>query len=203
MGANTKLLYDHSVCSKCYYAFSNRRQAAFLIDRVLWTFPNIALGLGLGYWLGSLGTPSKEIEITANILSWPFFLLFFLKDGFNGYSPGKALCGVQTIDRVTRKPIGFAASFKRNLPLLIPIVPLVVAFQLVKGKRIGDGWANSMVIWKRYECSHVFGTHGFCEVCQYDLQGNTSGTCSECGTPVSESNKKHFALTQEIAAISD
>ena len=33
-------------------------------------------------------------------------------------------------------------------------------------------------VWKRW------GAAGICPVCQYDLRGNESGRCSECGTPI-------------------
>ena len=190
----TKTLYGHRVCSKCYYAFANRRQMAFFIDRVLWIIPNLAIGFMFGLavaYSGSTLTPQSKSMI--NLISWPLFLVFLFKDGFRGYSPGKLLCGVQTIDRTSLAPIGFGASFKRNLPLLIPFVPLLVAFQLCSGKRLGDGWSNSMVIWKKYEKSHVFGNVGFCEACHYDLRGNTSGTCPECGTPLSEVNRGYLS----------
>jgi hypothetical protein len=31
--------------------------------------------------------------------------------------------------------------------------------------------------------------NGFCKQCRYDLTGNTSGTCPECGTPVPEKSE--------------
>ncbi len=61
------------------------------------------------------------------------------------------MMGVQVVDEIIGKPVGFDPSFKRNLPLIIPLMPLIVAFELPKGKRIGDGWARTRVIWKKYK----------------------------------------------------
>ncbi|HVT79323.1 MAG TPA: RDD family protein [Phycisphaerae bacterium] len=203
LGRNAKLLYNHHVCSKCYYAFANRRQGAFIIDRLAWMVPNFAFAFLVGVAFAMAGRPvTQEVENAINLASWPIFLLFFFKDGFRGYSLGKVICGVQVIDRTTRIPIGFGASFKRNLPLLIPFVPLIVAFQLARGQRLGDGWSNGMVIWKKYERSPVFGAQGFCETCQYDLRGNVSGTCPECGSPISSINQNFLQLANEISQIS-
>ena len=45
------------------------------------------------------------------------------------------------------------------------------------------GAACGYVGWKRARCK----PHGFCPVCSYDLTGNVSGTCPECGTAVDTS----------------
>jgi uncharacterized RDD family membrane protein YckC len=188
-----KLLYGHPVCRKCYYAFANRRQLAFILDHVGWQILIAILFFGIGVAIAlSGGAVTDEIGALMNILSWLLFLPFLFKDGFKGASPGKWLCGVQVLDTQTREPAGFGASFKRNLPLFIPFVPLIVAFQLLKGNRLGDKWANTFVVWKKYANTRVFGASGKCEKCQYDLSGNTSGICPECGTPLSPENQAYL-----------
>jgi uncharacterized RDD family membrane protein YckC len=110
-------------------------------------------------------------------------MLFCLKDGFRGRSLGKLLFGVVVVDRISHEPIGFAASFKRNLCTIVPVLPLIVAFQLIRGHRLGEKWANTRVIWKKYAHRRVFDDRGFrCQRCGYDLTGNVSGRCPECGT---------------------
>ena len=66
------------------------------------------------------------------------------------------MCGVQVLDEDSGEAGSWLHSLKRNLPTLIPIVPLVIAVQLSKGPRLGDGWANTKVIWKRYRDHPVF-----------------------------------------------
>ena len=139
MGKKAKVLYGHPVCKKCYYAFANRRQLAFVIDIILW---NICLGVVFGL----SGLPIDA----ARGLGFLLFPIFCLKEGISGSSPGKAMMGVQTINTLTGRPSGFGSSFKRNLPLMIPFAALFVVSQLSKGNRWGDGWAHTRVVWKKY-----------------------------------------------------
>jgi len=147
-----KKLYGCDVCKKCSSKFANRRQFAFFLDMV---FVRIA-SFAVAAILGILVATQEAAEPIAVFLFLLYILAILAKDGFSGTSPGKALMGVQAIDQESRKPIGFGASIKRNLPTLIPIVPLVIAVQLIKGKRLGDGWAGTQVIWRKYADNPVF-----------------------------------------------
>ncbi len=113
-------------------------------------------------------------------------VMLFMKDGFRGYSPGKAVCGLRVINRATGRPAGFVASLQRNLVLYVPLMPLVLAFLLTNGPRIGDGWAGTRVIRRKHARHPVFTGRpaADCTRCRYDLTGNSTGICSECGTPV-------------------
>ena len=114
-------------------------------------------------------------------------LPFTLKDGFGGRSPGKALFGVQVVDRTTRQPLGFMQSFKRNLILMLPyaIGAILVILTMRKGRRLGDGWANTEVIWTKYSFRTPFDPQGiYCTTCGYNLTGNVSGVCPDCGQPI-------------------
>lgn len=139
MGKKAKPLYGQLVCKKCYSAFANRRQFAFLVDIILWSVCPAVLVL-------LAGLSGDESQALAVLL----FPIFCLKDGLSSSSPGKAMMGVQVVDKTTGLPCEFGASFKRNLPLIIPFMALIVAAQLQKGNRTGDGWANTRVIWKKY-----------------------------------------------------
>ena len=139
-----KTLYEHSVCRRCYSSFANRRHFAFLIDFLAWL--TLILIFADTSWF---------------VLLFPLLSVAFLgKDRFIfGCSPGKAVMGIKVIDRDTGNPINFIASIKRNLPSSIPsvgIIQIIVAFQLRKGQRIGDEWANTKVIWKKYEEYPIF-----------------------------------------------
>lgn len=142
-----KSLYGHLVCKMCYYSFANRRQLAFAIDIILWNIFFIIFAAFI------VGVKTEEQESS---LWFMCLLIFFMKDGFSGCSPGKFVVGVKAINENTGKPIGFGSSFKRNLPLLIPFMPIAVAYQLCKGHRTGDKWSDSKVIWKKYANNPVF-----------------------------------------------
>jgi uncharacterized RDD family membrane protein YckC/ribosomal protein S27AE len=145
LGKKAKMLYGQWVCGKCRDSFTNRRVFAWIVDVVLFRLAMIPIGAGIVAVL-----PDNAPRLIVMLCVIPFLLIFCMKDGFTGYSPGKALMGVQVVDARTGRPISFAPSFLRNLPLLIPLMPLIVAFDLMKGKRIGDGWAKTRVIWKIY-----------------------------------------------------
>jgi uncharacterized RDD family membrane protein YckC len=62
------------------------------------------------------------------------------------------MLGLQVIDERDGRPAGFWDSLQRNLILLVPFMPLVIAVFLFQGDghRTGDGWARTKVIWKDY-----------------------------------------------------
>jgi uncharacterized RDD family membrane protein YckC len=112
------------------------------------------IGIPVGILLGVLGV--KVGNATSLVIESLFLFVFIGKDCFSGQSPGKALMGVQVIDSETGTPSNFWKSFKRNLPLFIPLMFIFIAFSLKKGSRIGDGWAKSKVIWKKYTSNPIF-----------------------------------------------
>jgi uncharacterized RDD family membrane protein YckC len=185
-------LYDYPVCKKCRNGFANRRQAAYIVDGLCW-----ALAIWLPFWLLEVTGVAPQapganpiaaffgFDTALSILvAWilPFF--FYCKDGFNGMSPGKWLMGVQVVDARTHEPITFKQSFKRNLVMLIPYVELPIAFLLVRGRRWGDRWAKTRVVWRKYAYRPPFDTRGIlCMECGYNLTGNVTGRCPECFTP--------------------
>jgi uncharacterized RDD family membrane protein YckC len=151
-----KPLYGHMVCKKCYYSFANRRQMAFFLDIVGWRLIMFPVGFALGLAMAASGSSQSDIEGVATGLAWLLLGVFFCKDCFAGQSPGKALCGIKVINSTTGRSCKIGASFKRNLPLLIPFMPLIVAVRLCKGHRTGDGWSNTKVIWKKYASHPIF-----------------------------------------------
>jgi uncharacterized RDD family membrane protein YckC len=155
-----KKLYGHTVCKTCYYKFANRRQMAYIVDWICFVVASLLIGGGFGAVAGAVGTSDEAIELVGAVLGWALLPVFLLKDGIAGCSPGKALCGVRVIDSVTGTPIGPVQSLKRNLPIVIPIVPIIILIQMLKGPRLGDGWARTKVIWKRYESNPVFQPTG-------------------------------------------
>lgn len=206
-------LYGHPVCKKCYYAFANRRQIAYIIDGLLITIPNIVVVFivlpAVAAAIGAKDSP-LTIEILGSLLALPLLCLFMMKDGFQGQSPGKSITGVQVLDVVSGRPISFGQSFKRYWFLLFGLIPAVGDFvsgvlvivcgvQLAKGYRLGDKFAHTRVIWRKFADLPVFGGNALaCEKCGYDLTANTSGTCPECGTAVSVRNADLLAAGPRI-----
>lgn len=157
-------LYGVPTCRRCIDGFTKRRSIAGVID---WIVLPIVLGtvtLNVSALLVLLVSrniddegidfpPSVVLAIVATAFVLPVlsFLLFCAKDGFSGYSPGKALCGLRAINTATGQPIGLLRSIMRNLPPTITLfLVLIVALQIRKGPRWGDGWAKSKVIWQKY-----------------------------------------------------
>ena len=181
-------LNGFGVCRKCWGSFVNRRQAAFLIDCVAFRV------LGWLLTMGTLSLLSRTMNVRPSFVAIGAValfasLLFAFKDGFWGYSLGKYFTGVQVVDMATREPASFWQSFKRNIHLSLPyvsIIPiLVIGFGPWKGRRWGDRWAETMVVWRKHARKPPFNPIStVCIPCGYDLTGNVSGICPECGAKV-------------------
>lgn len=149
-------LYGWPVCKKCVGKFANRRQLAFIADIFCLRLAGLAIGLGVGLTAASMQISEAAFGAILVLMQGGEIGVLLLRDAVGGVSPGKLLTGLQTVDRDTAAPIGITASMKRNLPLLVPLLPLVAAVQLMKGPRIGDKWSRSKVIWKKYADHPLF-----------------------------------------------
>jgi len=205
-----KSIYGHAVCKKCFYRFANRRQLGYLVDSLVFIIP-MAIVVFTIDWLILMAGASATVMYLLNLpVAVGLACLFYLKDGFNGQSLGKRLCDIQVLDNQTDAPIGFGQSFKRHVVFLWSSIPfvgrivglvlvIVAAVQVGKGPRIGDRFANTRAIWKRFAHSPVFGGNALrCEKCEYDLQGNVSGVCPECGQPLSPRNQSLLAASTAV-----
>jgi uncharacterized RDD family membrane protein YckC len=199
-----KTLYGVKVCRKCRNGFANRRQAAYLVDCVLYAFASYFIVGGVGgfvFHASVRAQPNSIVTATSaqqrdlglvliGIVSWVIMPgLFLLKDAVRGRSPGRLLFGVQVVNVDSREPISIGPSIKRNLCLMIPYIGFIgVVLTMMKGQRWGDRWAKTMVIWRKYATRVPFcRVDRFCRECGYDLTGNTSGRCPECGVEISHS----------------
>lgn len=182
-------LYGALICRKCHEAFSWRRYIAFFADLLILMMLFKLSGKYLDPILSKVfGFSNPDMFIFS-----PLLLCF--KDGFTGMSPGKWICGVRVVDIVSRQPIGLVQSFKRNLLLALPVgvlFMLIFAYDIhTNGRHWGDRWAKTMVIWRKHAHKLPFDPRGiYCFECDYNLTGNVSGICPECGTPVSERTKQ-------------
>jgi len=149
------------------------------------------------------------VQIALALVTLSLLVLFAARDGWRGRSPGKWLAGLQVVREDTFEPIDLKLSVKRNLPVVAPlmlfglpgllddvVLPLlggvasliyllIISQRLVRGPRWGDKWAGTRVIWLRYAHRAPFDPRGrYCVHCAYDLTGNLSGVCPECGTHI-------------------
>lgn len=132
---------EANICQRCGGGLAVRRGLAFLVDLIVWLIFNTVTFTGLEL----VGFP----EVLVDLLNWAARFLFLFKDGFSGYSPGKFVFGIRVIDVNTGSPADFLDSFRRNIPLLFPLVPIIIAFQLGRATRWGDGWAGTRVVLAR------------------------------------------------------
>lgn len=156
-----KTLYGHTVCRRCWGGYVNRRQIAWFLDLCSYRMADAIVVSIVLRELARHSTSSgsdRPLEATVSIwvLSTVFTLLFLTKDGFSGYSPMKFLFGLRCMRRDTGRPATMLDSLKRNLVLLIPLMPLIAAFQVGRGPRRSDGWAKTIVVWRRHQDSPVF-----------------------------------------------
>lgn len=170
-----------SVCARCHRAYFLRRVAAFHIDLIVFG----ALSLGLCTVLGpSLDLSRTTSEVIAFVLIQP---LLALRDSIQGVSPGKLLTGLQAIDKRMHAPVGPGGSLRRNWPYLLPgvwpVLANMFAFEVFyHGRRTWERESHTRVIWLAHAHQPPFSMHETeCPHCGYDLTGNISGRCPECG----------------------
>lgn len=158
-----KRLYGYYVCDKCHSDFAMKRAFAYIVDMTLWSVVCLPLTIFIFILSGIsgaiVGAATHNDNSGANMAVLVFFLCIFGAmflvlgmDGFKGHSPAKAMFGLQVIDERTGRPANFWDSFQRNLPLAIPFMPLYAGYQIFQfdGRRLGDGWSRTKVIWKQY-----------------------------------------------------
>ena len=160
----SKALYGYQVCPKCHTDFGWKRAFAYILDIV---FVNVIVGvlivvaLVIGVVVVGASGNNNDAAATAGGMIIVFgylgslataYVLIILRDGFNGMSPGKRILGLQVINSVSGVPARLPDSFKRNIILAVPVIPIVVTIQLFTGNglRLGDEWAQTKVIWKQY-----------------------------------------------------
>lgn len=152
-------LYGHGVCKKCRNSLLGRRELAFVIDYLAITFSVfIMLALVSGYLEGAYHM--KDVLKPVVMPTMKAFLVvgLLLRDSILGVSIGKLLTDLRVVDVETHEPIGPWQSVLRNLIVLVPIMPFVIAVQMRGGgKRLGDGWAKTKVIRRKYADRPIFG----------------------------------------------
>lgn len=117
---------------------AKRRSSAWATDVILIPFLSTQLFQLIG------GADQQQSSAIAGFCFALCYLLF--KDGVGGRSIGKMLNGLITLGP-DGAPCTLLQSFKRNLPLLLPVVPWIAAGQIwgFQTTRVGDAWAGSHV----------------------------------------------------------
>jgi len=155
-------IYEQQVCSLCFNKFLNRRQLSYLIDGFVYTVPLAGIIFLAARSLKNLNLSDWKVLAILGAIQIVIGFLFAFKDGFNGYSPGKFCTDLQVLDEISGRPIPFGKSLKRNWVLVIATVPVVgtlaglvffikIARQIGNGYRVGDRYAKTRVIWKKYQ----------------------------------------------------
>lgn len=158
--ARARKLYGRVLCGGCHDRFRLRRQAAWLLDAVLaYGITALAMGVPVSE-LSDVVTMLEAVPAVALGGSLPaagiFWGLMIGKDAVRGRSPGRVAFGLRVIDERTGNPATAIQSFKRNVIFLVPFAPLVLIWMIGRGRRPGDGWAHTRVIWTRYADNPVF-----------------------------------------------
>ena len=182
-------VHGRRVCFACQVGFATRRYLAFAVDILLlsvapfWIADAVCVATTT---VADASRPPLHLDQLPRpyplIVTLTLVLIFLLRDGFSGCSPGKWLTGLRVIRTDNKEPIGPNESFKRNLPLIVPLTWLFIPFQLWGGARGGDDFARTRVIWRRFGYATPFAPRtDTCAGCGYSLRGNQSGRCPDCG----------------------
>lgn len=115
-------------------------------------------------------------------------MMLVVRDVLRGMSPGKFLLGLQVIDTASSKPIGMVQSIKRHLWVFVPFMSVLLFWKIRAGFRMGDRWAHTMVVFRKSTFKTFFMNTHICTNCNYDLTGNATGQCPECGRVISSTS---------------
>lgn len=151
------MLYGQRVNRRCRTTFALRREVAWILDYGLLLTLLMLCAVIVDQLVGMPAKPGSDRQAALG-----FFIIFapivslVVKDSIRGVSPGKLLMGLRVVDKDTRAPIGPLQSIKRNMILLVPFMPIVLAVMMRGGPRLGDGWANTRVILRRRPSAPAF-----------------------------------------------
>jgi hypothetical protein len=186
--SRTRDLYGAEVCCPCFNRFVHLRIVAFVIDFLAYA----SLGLAAQFLLfGSVGGVVRRDPSWFDVcVNAGFCAFMLLRDSSLWLSPGKRLLGLRTVDAQTGESAGVTQSMKRNLWFGIPGVwvwaAMIAGAEIyLGGGRPRDRAAHTKVVWCKHAHAAPFLPQALvCRRCAYNLTGNVSGRCPECGTEV-------------------
>jgi uncharacterized RDD family membrane protein YckC len=165
------------------------RALAHMLDLMILVAFLLLLSLGVGLVFGLIGGPSDlGMGLAGFIIALLFsigpFLYFILFEWlWNGQTPGKKAMGLR-VRSADGTPITFAGAVGRNLLRVADLMPgsyfvgVIAMFTTPKSQRIGDLFANTIVLLERMPvpvfrpAPHVQSTHAL-EERVGDLRGMT------------------------------
>lgn len=128
-------------------AVLGRRVAATVIDLIIYWVVAISLIVG-GFYLAEVAAPF----IFLLFLLLPWTAVWYLMEGWNGQTPGKALTGIVVVSD-DGSPCTMKKSFIRNILWIAdaePFAPIImlayIAFFTDQNQRVGDMVANTVVV---------------------------------------------------------
>jgi uncharacterized RDD family membrane protein YckC len=130
-------------------------RAAGPLPRAIAWLLDAAIRLGIIFvaamFLGLLGDAGSGVYLIVMFLLLWFYTVFF--EVLNqGKTPGKMLMRIRVV-RANGTPVGWLASFQRNLLRTVDMLPFFYGFGFVaclidsKGRRIGDWVADTLVVY--------------------------------------------------------
>ncbi len=124
------------------------RAAAFGVDLLLVAGGPLLVASAIVFLLAAASAePPAGLDNGFHVAQALAVLLFLFRDGAGG-SPGKKLFGLRLV-RKGGLPAGPAASFERNLPLLVPVWNLIEIALVIRrrdGRRPGDKLAGTTLV---------------------------------------------------------
>lgn len=142
--------FTQPLCSRCWWGFVNRRQAAGLIDIGVLIGSTGFLVVAWVILARAIGDAASPLLLVA--FFWSVLGYWIVRDLIHPQgSLGKLLCGVRVVDVHSGQPATAGQRVRRNLPLcaltILPYSSIYIAFLLGRGdgRRPGDGLASTRV----------------------------------------------------------
>ena len=197
-------------CDHCRGAYVSRRIGGYLFDFIFVVVLGVLMGVCWG-WIDPWVNGQFE-DVLYYFMLAGVFLCIFGRDCVGGRSVGKRMVGLRVVRHVDGEKAGFFRLFGRHCFgfggfVLLSVLGIVsgagdvfavwiwlyvigyhgqkLVLTLIGRRHFSDWLMGTRVEWWA-ERDKLKG--GVCGGCGYDLRGNVSGDCSECGLVLSEAN---------------
>jgi uncharacterized RDD family membrane protein YckC len=161
------------------------RLAAFAVDFLIQSAVELIFVFALGFTAAAFSASSPTTStllftgataLVVFLVNFGYFVLFETLDG--GRSPGKRLVGIRVV-RVGGGPVGFLASFLRNVVRLVDSFPppfygvgMVAVLASKRNQRLGDMLAGTLVVRTRVGALATAGNVAWTDPAQWGQPGS-------------------------------